>query len=177
MEKFMIFNSEYLPQRFIGTPAQEAERRFVWNFKDGKRNFTLMAAEHVATSLYYQLCTREVVFVCIPASTAEKTSRRYDLFSQLVCSRLQIENGFEHISVSGQRLTIHEKKYGKKVESTQVIDIDSAFFDGKDVVIFDDIYTTGGSFQRFSEALEAVGARVIGGIFLAKTINPNKNEN
>ena len=43
------------------------------------------------------------------------------------------------------------------------------FFKGKDVLLFDDIITKGISYATTADNLEACGANVLGGLFLAKT--------
>ncbi|MDY2641021.1 MAG: ribose-phosphate pyrophosphokinase, partial [Mediterranea sp.] len=76
----------------------------------------------------------------------------------------------EAITVSGQRLAIHEVREGKQLRSTQVINFDNSFFAGKEVVVFDDVITQGRSYAKFACAIEALGASVVGGIFLGRTI-------
>lgn len=89
---------------------------------------------------------------------------------QLVCQLTGCVNAFSAIKVSGQRLAIHEHGRSKRISSTQVIDFDSAFFAGREVVVFDDILTQGKSYAQFACALEAIGASVIGGLFLGRTM-------
>ncbi len=43
------------------------------------------------------------------------------------------------------------------------------FFNGRKVVIFDDVITKGTSFATMVDYLEELGATVVGGIFLAAT--------
>jgi len=168
--RFTTHIFSYLPSRFEATIEQKRTRRLIWNFKNGCHNFTTLAAERVADALYNTLCSRDVIFCCIPASSEAKNTRRYERFSTLVSQKIGITNGFSHIKIQGNRLAIHESRHNKTLESVQVIDFDADFFAGRDVVIFDDIITTGSSFKQFTKSLESLGARVIGGVFLAKTI-------
>ena len=46
---------------------------------------------------------------------------------------------------------------------------DPDFFAGKNVILFDDLITTGTTAEEFAEELAAVDANVIGGLFLART--------
>ena len=79
-------------------------------------------------------------------------------------------NGYDHVSVSGERLTIHEnRKAEKEVRKVNVIEFDSAFFNGRSVVVFDDVITKGLSYATYANQLESLGANVLGGIFLART--------
>lgn len=68
------------------------------------------------------------------------------------------------------RLAIHESREGKQLKNTQVINFDNSFFAGKEVVVFDDVITQGRSYARFACAIEALGASVVGGLFLGRTI-------
>ena len=56
------------------------------------------------------------------------------------------------------------------MQDVEVINFDSSFFNGKRVLLFDDILTQGHSYARFACALEKLGAEVLGGYFLGKTI-------
>ena len=51
---------------------------------------------------------------------------------------------------------------------------DPEFFEGKNVILFDDLITTGATANEFAEELEAVGANVLGAMFLARTIRMNQ---
>lgn len=48
--------------------------------------------------------------------------------------------------------------------------VEKSFFAGKEVVVFDDVITQGRSYAKFACAIEALGASVVGGIFLGRTI-------
>ena len=69
-----------------------------------------------------------------------------------------------------ERLAIHETKCSKNLENVQTIDFDTEFFNGKKVLVFDDILTKGFSYARFALQLEKFGAEILGGFFLGKTI-------
>ena len=47
---------------------------------------------------------------------------------------------------------------------------DESFFKDKKVLVFDDILTQGTSYARFSCTLENMGAEVLGGYFLGRTL-------
>ena len=67
-----------------------------------------------------------------------------------------IINGYSHISVSGDRLAVHEHRHDKEksITKTQVIEFDEAYFKGKDIYVFDDVVTTGASYAIFANQLE-----------------------
>lgn len=72
--------------------------------------------------------------------------------------------------MEGERLAVHESKLGKHVNNVQIINFDTDFFKGKKVLVFDDVITRGYSYARFACLLEALGASVVGGLFLARTL-------
>lgn len=49
------------------------------------------------------------------------------------------------------------------------VSTDPDFFAGKNVILFDDLITTGATAEEFAAELAAVDANVIGGLFLART--------
>ena len=169
--KRMDFLYNYKPMRIKEvTPEDWNVRKLVWAFKDGKASE--WCAEVVAMRLMkvYGERVKQLVFACIPASSACKNETRYKRFAQRVCELTGCINAYEAITVSGQRLAIHEAREGKQLKNTQVINFDNSFFAGKEVVVFDDVITQGRSYAKFACAIEALGASVVGGIFLGRTI-------
>ena len=80
------------------------------------------------------------------------------------------KNAYQAITVEGKRLAIHEYKGAKAVQEVEVINFDESFFKDKKVLVFDDILTQGTSYARFSCTLENMGAEVLGGYFLGRTL-------
>ena len=111
-----------------------------------------------------------VTLVCIPASSAAKTETRYKVFAEEVARLTGCENGNRGITIEGERLAIHETRTSKRLQSVEVIRLDKDYFQGKYVLVFDDVLTQGHSYARFACELEKVGAEVLGGYFLGKTI-------
>lgn len=164
---------DYLPVRLEATKKQWSVRRFVWHFKDGDKKASLFAAEIVAAQILktYGTAAEHMMFVCVPASSAEKNRRRYKEFSKRVCELTGMANGFSTVTVSGEKLAVHEcKSYAKKIYNTRTVTLKTKILKGKKVVLFDDIITKGMSYARFAAAVENIGAAVVGGVFLAKTM-------
>jgi adenine/guanine phosphoribosyltransferase-like PRPP-binding protein len=87
-----------------------------------------------------------------------------------VCAKCGAINGFEHIQVVGKREKVHiSRKHGKQTESN--VQIDSDYFQGKRVLLIDDICTTCQTANAFIEQMQAAGADVRMTLFLAKTKN------
>lgn len=168
--KYMFAFFDYLPTKYEANQREWDVRKFIWGFKDGK--FTHLAAELVAKKLreVFGVQTQDIVFACIPASSAVKNEIRYRQFSDEVCRLAGTGNAYHAISVEGSRLAIHESRSAKTVSEVEVINFDKSFFKDKKVVVFDDIITQGYSYARFACMLESFGAQVLGGLFLGKTL-------
>ena len=164
----MIF--DYVPTKYKADSTEWRIRKFVWDFKNGKKAYE--AAKIVAYNIQQQYGNRAkgMVFMCVPASTEEKNAIRYKQFSQMVCKFTGMANGYDAVTVEGERLAIHESHSSKRIESVQIINVDTNKINNKQVLIFDDIITKGFSYARFACEVERKGAQVVGGIFLAKTI-------
>ena len=57
----------------------------------------------------------------------------------------------------------------KEIRKVSIIEFDEKWFNGKQVLCFDDIITRGHSYANYANQLESMGANVIGGMFLART--------
>lgn len=101
---------------------------------------------------------------------SKKNEIRYKQFSEEVARLSGAVSAYDHITVEGERLAIHESKSGKHVNNVQVVNFDKEFFKGKKVLVFDDVITRGYSYARFACHLETLGASVLGGMFLARTL-------
>ena len=74
------------------------------------------------------------------------------------------------MKVCGERLSIHEhRKTEKEIWKVGVLEFDEKWFDGKSVLVYDDVITRGMSYALYDNQLESFGANVLGGIFLART--------
>lgn len=170
-EKPLFTFYDYLPTKYEASKEEWKVRKLIWDFKDGKRSEKV--AKLVAKQMRKQFGSTcdSLTFVCIPASTPEANTLRYEEFANEVCRLTGAQNAFNFIRVEGERLAIHETKCGKSITTAHFIDMDREFFNGKRVVIFDDVITRGFSYARFACELEYFGAEVLGGYFLGRTLN------
>lgn len=169
MIKYALYS--YIPQRFRrrATPEEQDVCRMITGFKDGRNVYTRWAASQFAKTLAAMDLT-DTVIACLPASTECAHVRRWKRFSQLLCEKTGSANGFMHIKVVGNRKRAHitgEYELAKNIK--HLVNIDVEYFRGKDVLVIDDIYTTGRSSDAFIRAIEATGAHVRMAMFLAKT--------
>ena len=167
---FMAARYTYIPTSVQATGQAWGIRKKVWKFKDGDVTTSSEVAQWVSETLDENLPGLEdLTLVCIPASTKQKTCMRSEQFSGEVCKATKMANAYKHIKVEGERLALHEHKVCKSISKVSVLKFDAKFFNGRKVVIFDDVITKGKSFANMVEYLESMGAIVVAGIFLAVT--------
>jgi predicted amidophosphoribosyltransferase len=176
-----LFN--YFPTtcNFVATEEEWAHRRLIWNFKnDPDKNIPL--SEHTAAleeiiplikqklsktfgDKYLQFMT----LVCIPASTSKKNYHRYSDFSKKLCEETYMKNAYDYIMVfqDGMSKNHPENHTGHSIQPD--IRYKEDFFKGRYVLLFDDVITKGDTMLRYKDAMEKLGAIVIGGMCLGKT--------
>ncbi len=162
---------DYIPRRMAhrASFAQQDRSRMILGFKDGRNVYTRWAASAMAKALAMAQLT-EVTIVCVPASTRYSHIRRWKLFTEMLCKQTGAVNGFDRVQVLGSRKKAHiTGEYELAHNIKHYVHIDDAYFQGRKVLVIDDIYTTGQSSSAFISALQAAGADVVGAMFLAKT--------
>ena len=159
------------------TPEQQIVSQFIINFKNGYQPASILAAKIVAKTInkHFNLEKEKLVFIPIPASNSEDTTKRYHLFSYLVSQKCHVTDG--HTWVKNWQET--EKKHLSQDHSVQDDKnrwfVDYSKIKNAKVIIFDDISTTGETAASFIQRLEECGAKVIGEVFLASTFNLKRN--
>lgn len=171
LDKPQTWFCKYFPARIRNVGEREiADRKLVFDFKDGRAYEEVARRTATAMTERYGATCADIVFSPVPASTREKNEIRYKAFCQMVCELTGAINGYDHVSVCGDRMTVHEnRKAERDVRNADVIEFDPAFFSGKMVVVFDDVITKGLSYAMYANRLESLGANVLGGVFLART--------
>lgn len=164
----------YLPQRVqTADPRADRVRRFIYAFKDGKRDAIDFAINLVSATLtkWYGASCPDYVLCCVPAASNAKYVRRFKRFAAEVSKRTGIQNGTAHVNIFGIREAKHNNTRHIVSESFGYsVSADPDFFSGKNVILFDDLITTGATANDFAAELEAVDANVLGAMFLARTI-------
>ena len=162
--------TDYLPVRYAADQVQIAQRQTCYDFKDGilansVKNEFITTAKSITNgdSSGWVICF-------IPASTHEKTSRRYAKLANalrqqgFVVAENAITNAYDtesgHLS-------------GKSEDPIASFEFSRNAFVGKKVILIDDIITRGTTFNKTADKLESMGAVCVTGLFLAKTINPD----
>lgn len=190
MEKIFIYKEEGIIEVSLLTyyPAKYQESlnlsmedlitsQFILDFKNGHKPASILAAKIVASVIekHFDLTKGPIVFIPIPASNREDSKKRYHLFSYLVSQYCQIVDGQhwvknwrevdkKHLSSSHAILDDHDRWF-----------VNYSLIKNKQVVIFDDIATTGETASEFTQRLTKSGAKVIGKVFLASTYKIKHN--
>lgn len=168
----------YIPKRFVTDDVRiNRIRQFIYDFKSGKRGATEHAIKLVSDTLtkWYGVSCCDYVLCCVPAATNSKYIHRFKRFADEVSKRTGIQNGTEHINIFGQREAKHNNANHIVSESYgYLVSADPEFFANKNVILFDDLITTGETANEFAAELESVDANVLGAMFLARTKMMNK---
>ena len=164
---------EYLPTRYAATIDQDCDRREVYSFKNGyaSTNVKRRLAEKVSSITGYN--KSEYVVLFIPASSQSKTDDRY----YNVASYIQRETGvtatLSGIIANGTRESAC-RGGNRWSDKTHDYTFNSDVFRGKKVILIDDVITSGNSLVNCERALLGRGAKSVVGLFVAKTINPDR---
>lgn len=169
MFKYALY--DYVPQRFLGRVPLEQKilNMMILGFKDGRNVYSRIFARQMARALS-EIDMSDVVVVCVPASTRYSHVRRWKQFSAMLCRLTGAVDGFDRVQVSGSRKRAHVTgDYELATNIKHYVHVDADFFKEKNVLVIDDIYTTGQSSRAFIGAMEAAGATVVMAMFIAKT--------
>jgi len=169
MMKFAIY--DYVPRRMAdkATFRQQDINRRILDFKEGRNYATRWAANVFAYTLSH-VDLSDTVLVSIPAHCQASHARRYKRFLQLLSKQCNAINGYSYITVKKSRECVHTtKQYDWCNSHAEYIDIDYEFFQGKKVVVIDDICTSCTTANSFITFLQNAGADVCMALFLAKT--------
>lgn len=158
----------YVAKTFVPEVTLESRRirENILHFKDGVTPGWLLE-QLVALLRQGADDLKDLTLVCIPASTRDANRRRYMFFSEQLCRVTGMTNGFQYVSIVREKIPSHQ---GGREPGTYAYD--QAFFNGRRVLLFDDVLTRGQSSGQVIRELQACGAKVEACVFLAKTYNP-----
>lgn len=160
---------KYYPTRYEVSRDYQDNRRVVYSFKDGA---IIPAVDTLFTQAISDLKNQnrgKSFWLCtIPSSTIDRTNERYRDFCSRISNMASVNNGFSMLMPKEDRDEVHAggtRNYDRVLSSIQ--------FDpnirGKNIILIDDVITTGKSFRLISTKLRQLGASSVYGIVLAKT--------
>lgn len=154
-------------------------RNLIWDFKANPNRpqsiYEISARHERAKDIVIPLLNKvldhffdtnvsKLTLVCVPASKEAVNQRRFEDFSEELCETSNMSNGYYHI---------HFKRDGEATHlggtSSSEVSLDTEFFKGKYVLLFDDVITSGRSMEKLKNKLESLGAKVIGGLSIGRT--------
>ena len=164
----------YIPKAYreLATEEERSFSEWVINFKDGQKAQLKEGAQMVISKLrqWYGDKARELVVVPVPCSSMAQYRFRFSYFCVVVANTLGQANPMQHVTILGKRTAAHRNPAHTVVKDDNYeVQVDGDFFNGKKVVIVDDIVSSGRTADDFAKMLEEAGAEVKGGIFFAKT--------
>lgn len=162
---FVTFG-KYISRQYKEVREEIARHRnFVLKFKEGEDTdrAASMVAKYIVSAGLQHGCT----FICVPSSSPASYEKRFAHFVEEVARLSGITNGYDLVKVTSIRKEVHAG--GARGQKNYCID---PSVNGRKIVLFDDVLTTGQTWLTFAAELEAHGADVVQGIFLAEAITP-----
>lgn len=162
---------EYVPVRFNATSEQNASRQTVYRFKDGIINNDLKSqfSHNVEEMVSWNKTDWVVLF--IPASNENRTMNRFGELADYIESHTGVKATISGIVALQE--TESQCCTGRRYDKTGTYRFDSSYFAGKNVILIDDVFTTGLSLRTCAAKLIQNGAKSVQGLFLAKTVHPH----
>ena len=110
----------------------------------------------------------DTVLIPIPASTRERQRKRFPVVCYYLSEWLGITDGFKTIWIEEDREQLRGK--GKDKDILRNLQFTRRYIRGKNVVLLDDVLTTGESFRQLKRKMKQLGALSVIGVFLGKTV-------
>ncbi len=165
----VAFYGYYYPSRYADLldDKQRAFCRSLYQFKEGEiHGIEFFKACISAVQLDDAPC--HVMFM--PCSNEFKYARRFKRLHWYISKhRPRLTSGLYDVDVFEQRESLHEAKGGENriLERNYRI---TGNIEGKQIVIVDDVLTTGQSMADYKEEIEQFGGKVVAAIFYGKTV-------
>lgn len=165
----VTFSGYYYPARYSELLDDE-QRRFceeLYKFKNGESDGRDFFRKCLA-SLKTEEKPYHIMFM--PCSSHEKYISRFEHLDRYITSNYpNLTSGFRDIEISGCRESLHKSKGCKNRKLSRNYRI-TGNISGKEIIIIDDVLTTGQSLKDYKREIEDKGAKVAAALFFGKTI-------
>lgn len=138
--------------------------RIVYRFKEGQDS----CEQYFARAFRALHPARELTVMFMPCSSKTRYLERFSSLDRFFLKFRDVHSGLDYIKFTGERKSKHMAQKRDEIDETSNYII-SAAVKGEDVIVVDDLLTTGHSLLTYVKCLENSGANVVGAIFLAKT--------
>lgn len=168
---------------FVATEEEWRHRRLIWNFKNDTDKKIDPSEHKAAVDEVIPLVKQKLIdsfgkellqfitLVCVPASTSSNNYSRYYDFSRRICEETYMKNGFYHMLFIEDGISKKNPENQAKKSIQPIVQFKEDYFRGKYVLLFDDVVTRGDTMLRYKRDLEKMGAIVIGGMCIGKTMH------
>lgn len=163
---------EYVPSYYEGlSESQEKIQTTVKSFKDGNFNKeeALWFVKNIQSLVGYDSSLWTVCF--IPCRNEELQKNRFKDLADYIRKETNVETHLNCFVFVNEHTPIHQGENGKVRLSDIGLDVDKIFT--KNVILIDDVITTGNTFNKTAKQAERAGANRIYGLFFAKTVHPD----
>ena len=164
------FYGYYYPSRYnaLLNDEQRAFCRSIYQFKQGD----IHGIEFFKTCMNaLQLKKRPYHIMFMPCSNWIKYGQRFKRLDWYIGKHRQdLTSGLYDVDICDARESLHEAKGGEKriLERNYLI---TGKIKGKEIIIIDDVLTTGQSVVDYKEEIERCGGKVVAAIFYGKTLS------
>lgn len=165
----------YVPSDEDATDKQKQNRELIWRFKNDNDDYSEQEYQRAKQRVYNYIkrvladCfgedVKKLCLVCVPCHSAEATQRRWKELSKDLCNELGMNNGFDNIKYNKD--ADHPSHWGGHTYPN--VSFDKKFFEGQNVVLLDDLLTSGQTIRKTRDNLDEAGASVVLAITIAKT--------
>lgn len=163
---------EYIPSYFEGlTEEQEQKQRIVLDFKEGQYNEDTMLwfRQNIWKMTEGDEYSWSICFM--PCSSEKEQQKRFGNLAEYLKENIRVEVHLSTFGYAEKRDPSHQ--VGKTNIDIKNIALNVPDIFAKNVILIDDIITTGETFDRTAEQAMRMGANSVHGLFLAKTIHPD----
>lgn len=150
------------------TTEQKKVSNLVFRFKEGESGALVAKLFSLAISrmpFFHE--TKDPVLIPIPASTRERHQQRFARFCYLLARYLKITDGYRAVWIDEDREQLKGTAGRDKLSN---LTFHKEYIAGKNILLIDDILTTGQSFIQTKRKLEKLGAKSVTGLFLGRTV-------
>lgn len=156
-------------------------RKWIWDFKYNLQDPSPVAHAHAVVQAVerisfiinnsFQGFTDCITFLCLPASNNLIYNLRFREFATLVCMKTGMIDAFDHVHVRGQ---FKPKHLGGDYAVSFIVE--SEWLQGRNVILFDDVTSSGRTIDVFGPAISMWNIRVLCALTLARTVSLEKME-
>ncbi len=148
---------------WVATEYSELPKQLVYKLKFGRAS---AAAQSIARSIYDELplLPKETIVTHIPTASSRIRSRGYDQ-AQLIAKAVAAQSGWKYKPLL---VRVNDSRQVGSSREQRFAQMESAFalkknctFQGADILLIDDVVTTGATLQAASKQLKAAGVKTV----------------